>query len=100
MSSNLIPILGPLDEYQQAHVPERRRHEDDHRNELTKEVYVVTEIEGVGALEHDTETHLQHSKDHTELHLEGVEEVKFIGGYVPLGIETYGVDAPFDPLGL
>ena len=54
MSSNLIPILGPLDEYQQAHVPERRGHEDDHGNELTEEVYVVTEVEGVGAFEHNT----------------------------------------------
>ena len=86
-----VPVDAPLHENENNHVNEKGGGEGNHGKELEEEVELLLEVDGIQTLEAGTSKHLNNSKDDTELHLEGVEEKKLVGGYVPHGIETEGV---------
>jgi len=87
-----VPVDDPLHEDEDDHVNEEGGGEGNHGKKLEEEVEFLLEVDGVDALEAGTGKHLNNTKDDTELHLEGVEEEELIGGYVPHGIETEGVN--------
>jgi hypothetical protein len=50
-------------------------------------------VDAVHALANDTKCHLRDTIDHCQLHLEGIQESKFVLAHVPLGVHTEWIHA-------
>ncbi len=87
-----VPVDRPLHEDQDNHVNKEGGSEGNHRKELKEEIQPLSKVNRVQSLKTSSGEHLNNSKDDRELHLEGVEKKKLVGGDVPNGIETKWVD--------
>mmetsp|Transcript_15497 Transcript_15497/g.35700 ORF Transcript_15497/g.35700 Transcript_15497/m.35700 type:complete len:238 (-) Transcript_15497:1628-2341(-) len=87
-----VPVDTPLHEDQDNHVDKQGSSENNHRKDFEIQVEFLPKIDGVDTLQDRTEKHLDDTENHTQLHLERVEEKKFVRRDVPHGIQTEWVN--------
>mmetsp|Transcript_13329 Transcript_13329/g.18588 ORF Transcript_13329/g.18588 Transcript_13329/m.18588 type:complete len:266 (-) Transcript_13329:1468-2265(-) len=87
-----IPVDSPLHEDEDNHVNKEGRSKGNHGQKLEKEIEFLSKVDSVQTLQACTGKHLDDTKDNRELHLERVEKEQLVGGHMPHGIKTKGVD--------
>ena len=132
-AGRVFPIDGPFQDDEKNHVTKQQGHENDlmekqaiemwsglfvhirltHlRNSFTKQIKLLTEMNGVAHFKDEAEHHLgitagggrveamyipttfrkliylRNSKDHTHFHFHGVEKQQFVGSVMPRGINS------------
>jgi hypothetical protein len=73
-----INLSEPLHDDQEIHVTEKTKQYDKSGDNLAEQSGVVREVDTVLTLIDDTQTHVEHSKDHRHLHLNVVSDSQFV----------------------
>jgi len=88
-----VPWNAPLQNNQECHITESESHEEKHGDEFKDEINDFSVEDAVKTSKEDTKEHVSDTQDDSELHLEGVEEGKLVGGTEPAGIHADGIVA-------
>lgn len=75
------PGFEPLEDDQEVHVTEDEDQENQLRNGFEPKLHFSSVVQRIGTLDEDSQSHVHHSDDDRDLHLETVDVIEIVLGH-------------------